>query len=104
MPDTSTFRLMTQRGGNPMRFDFVTASKIVFGAGSLKELGGLVAPFGKRALVVTGSNPDRAAVVSDLLKAQSIDVVIFPTKGEPSVQTARDGVRTAADAKCDMVI
>ena len=67
-----------------MRFDFVTAAKIVFGAGSLKELGSLAAPLGKRALVVTGRNPDRAAVVTDLLKAQNIDAVIFPTNGEPS--------------------
>src|SRR5258705_1910306 len=95
---------MTQLGGNPMRFDFVTAAKIVFGAGALKELGVLVAPFGKHALLVTGSNPDRASVVSDLLKAQNIEVVVFPTKGEPSVQTARDGVKTATEAGCDMVI
>ncbi|MBA3872332.1 MAG: iron-containing alcohol dehydrogenase [Anaerolineae bacterium] len=87
-----------------MRFDFITAAKFFFGAGSLKELGGLVAPFGKRALVVTGSNPDRAAVVTDLLKAQNIEVVVFPTKGEPSVQTARDGVRAAADSGSEMVI
>lgn len=95
---------MTQHGGNLMRFDFVTAAKIIFGAGSLKELGGLVAPLGKRALLVTGGNPDRAAVVTELLKAQGIEAVIFPTTGEPSVQTARDGVRTAADAGCDIVI
>ena len=95
---------MTQLGGNPMRFDFVTAAKIVFGAGSLKELGWLVAPFGKRALVVTGSNPDRATAVSDLLNAQNIDVVVFRTKGEPNVQTARDGVQTATESGCEMVI
>ncbi len=87
-----------------MRFDFATATKIVFGAGALKELGTLVAPFGKRALVVTGRNPDRAAPVVDLLKAQQIEVVLFPTQGEPSVEIARQGVQKAASAKCDMVI
>jgi alcohol dehydrogenase class IV len=87
-----------------MRFDFVTASKIVFGAGALKELGALVAPFVKCALLVTGSNPDRALAVSELLKAQNINVVVYSTKGEPSVQTAHDGVKTATDSGCDMVI
>jgi len=87
-----------------MRFDFVTAAKIVFGAGALKELGLLAAPLGKHALVVTGKNPNRAASVTDLLKAQNIDFTVFATNGEPTVQTARDGVKTAADADCDMVI
>lgn len=95
---------MIQRGVNLMRFDFVTATKIIFGAGTLKELGTVAIPFGKRALVVTGRHPDRAQAVVDLLKAQQIDVTLFPTHGEPSVETAREGVRIASDAKCEMVI
>lgn len=95
---------MIQRGVNLMRFDFVTATKIIFGAGTLKELGTVAIPFGKRALVVTGRHPDRAQAVVDLLKAQQIDVTLFPTQGEPSVETAREGVRIASDAKCEMVI
>jgi alcohol dehydrogenase class IV len=33
-------------------FEFITPSKIVFGAGKLAEAGTLVAPFGKKALIV----------------------------------------------------
>ena len=95
---------MIQRGVNLMRFDFVTATKIIFGAGTLKELGTVALPFGKRALVVTGRNPDRAQSAVDLLKAQLIEVTLFPTQGEPSVETAREGVRIASEAKCEMVI
>lgn len=95
---------MIQRGVNLMRFDFVTATKIIFGAGTLKELGTVALPFGKRALVVTGRNPDRAQAAVDLLKAQQIEVTLFPTQGEPSVETAREGVRIASVAKCEMVI
>lgn len=87
-----------------MRFDFVTATKIIFGAGALKELDGAIVPFGLRALVVTGQNPDRAAPVLDILKTQGIAAHLFPTEGEPSVELVRDGVRQATDAKCDMVI
>lgn len=87
-----------------MRFDFATATKIVFGAGLLKELGTLAAPFGKRALLVTGRNPDRATPAVEILKAQEIDVTVFPTEGEPTVEVARRGVQVAVAAQCDMVI
>jgi alcohol dehydrogenase class IV len=87
-----------------MRFDFATATKIIFGSGSLKESGMVIAPFGLRALVVTGQNPDRAAPLLDILKTQGIATQVFPTNGEPSVELVRDGVRQATDAKCDMVI
>lgn len=93
-----------QRGGNLMRFDFVTAAKIVFGAGTLKELGTLVAPLGKRVLLVTFKNPERALPAVELLKAQNIEVTVFPTDGEPTIQMARDGVRIATEAGCDVVI
>lgn len=87
-----------------MRFDFVTAAKIVFGAGALKELGALAAPLGKHVLLVTFKNPERALPAVELLKAQNIDVTVFPTDGEPTIQMARDGVRMATEAGCDVVI
>lgn len=87
-----------------MRFDFVTAAKIIFGAGALGELGTAISPFGQRALVVTGRNPDRAAPVVDILKTQDVASHVFPTSGEPSVELVREGVRRASSANCDMVI
>ncbi len=87
-----------------MRFDFVTAAKIVFGAGALKELGMLVAPLGKRVLLVTFKNPERALPAVELLKAHNLEVTVFPTDGEPTIQMARDGVRIATEAGCDVVI
>jgi alcohol dehydrogenase class IV len=87
-----------------MRFDFVTAAKIVFGAGALKELGTLVAPLGKHVLLVTFKNPERASKAIEILKAQNIEVTVFPTDGEPTIQMARDGVKLAIEAGCDVVI
>ena len=87
-----------------MRFDFATAAKIVFGAGSLKELGALAVPFGRRAFLVTGRSPDRAAPAIDLLKAQGIEVTTFTTEGEPTVEVARQGVEAAKAAQADMVV
>jgi alcohol dehydrogenase class IV len=37
-----------------MRFEFATAGRIIFGAGTLSEVGPIAAGAGKRALVVTG--------------------------------------------------
>lgn len=87
-----------------MRFDFATATKIVFGAGALKELGTLASALGSHVLLVTGRNPDRASPVVEMLRAQDMAVTVFSTDGEPSVETARQGVKVAADAACDMVI
>ena len=74
-----------------MRFDFATATKIIFGAGSLKELEKLLPQYGTRAFVVTGSKPERAASLLSLLDAQKIPYVTFPVQGEPSVDDARQG-------------
>ena len=44
-----------------MRFEFATANRIIFGAGTLDEVGPIAAEMGNRALVVTGRSVDRAA-------------------------------------------
>ena len=43
-----------------MRFEFATATRIIFGAGVLHEVGPLAAEMGRKALVVTGGSPERA--------------------------------------------
>ena len=43
-----------------MRFEFGTASRIVFGPGSISELPAMAAAFGSHALVVTGADASRA--------------------------------------------
>ena len=40
-----------------MRFEFATATRIIFGAGVLREVGPLAAEMGRSALVVTGEQP-----------------------------------------------
>jgi len=87
-----------------MRFDFATVTKIIFGAGTLKELEKLLPHYGTRAFVVTGSKPERAASLCSLLDAQKIDYTVFPATGEPTVEDARRGVALAREANCDFVI
>ncbi len=87
-----------------MRFEFATATKIIFGPGTLKEIGGLARGFGERALVVTGRDPRRAEVLLDLLRAASIEPTPFPVEGEPTLAHVTQGRLAARQADCQFVI
>ena len=86
-----------------MQFEFATPTRILFGPGKLRESGALLKSCGRRALVVTGKNPDRAAPLLNLLKENSVDAVTFSVAGEPSIQTVRDGTALAKKESCDWV-
>jgi len=87
-----------------MNFEFATATRIVFGAGKLREIGGLVRGFGKHALVVTGNNPARAAALLKLLEAERIASTTFAVPGEPTIQVVEQGTAMARSVGCDFVI
>ncbi|MBC8447053.1 MAG: iron-containing alcohol dehydrogenase [Chloroflexi bacterium] len=87
-----------------MRFEFATATRIVFGAGTLREVGPLAAAMGSRALVVTGRTPARAQPLLDLLAAQGLKTVTFSVSGEPTTAVARQGTQRAREAGCDLII
>ena len=82
-----------------LRFEFATANRIIFGAGTLKEAGALVS--GSKAFVVTGSNPTRA---TPLLKLLTIPHTTFSVAGEPTLQIVAKGVDHARAEHCDVVI
>lgn len=87
-----------------MRFEFATASRIVFGVGVLKEAGALAAGLGRRALVVVGRGGERAAPLLDGLKAAGVEAVTFTVAGEPTTDLVRVGTAQARAAGCDLVI
>ena len=87
-----------------MRFEFATASRIVFGAGVLKEAGALAAEFGRRAFVVTGRSGERAAPLLDGLKAAGVEAVTFNVVGEPTTDLVREGTAQARAANRELVI
>ena len=91
-------------GGEFVRFEFATATRILFGPGTLGEVGPLAAEMGQRALVVTGSAPERARPLLDALNEQRIAGVTFPVASEPTTDVTRQGVQRARDQRCDLVI
>ncbi|MEY4385197.1 MAG: hypothetical protein RLY20_480 [Verrucomicrobiota bacterium] len=87
-----------------MPIEFVTANRILFGAGTLHDIGSVAASFGKRALVVTGSEPGRAAKLISLLNQSGLGAVVFPVRGEPELATVKEGVAIAKREGCELVI
>src|SRR6185436_4124289 len=87
-----------------MRFEFATATRIIFGPGTLREVGPLAKAFGTRAMVVTGRDTSRAGALLGLLAGAGLEAVTFPVAGEPEVETVRRGVEIAKGENCDLVI
>ncbi|PYI81787.1 MAG: alcohol dehydrogenase, partial [Verrucomicrobia bacterium] len=86
------------------RFEFATASRIIFGAGTLREAGTLAKEMGSRALVVTGRNADRVQPLLNALSAQKIAHATFPVAGEPTIDLIGEGVSRARSEGCDIII
>lgn len=87
-----------------MRFDFSTATQILFGAGRRNDVPGLAKSWGRRVLLVTGANPERAAPLEQSLRAAGVSVDVFACAGEPSVSTVVQAVHLARAAGTDVVI
>lgn len=87
-----------------MRFEFATATRIVFGAGTLREVGPLARELAPGALVVTGTNPRLAELLLALLREHGVEAFDFPVPGEPEIETVRQGVALAKQEKCGLVI
>lgn len=87
-----------------MRFEFATATRIVFGAGTLPEIGGIAREFGRHAFVVTGREPQRAARLIESLVRTGVHTTVFATSGEPTTAGVRAGVAAARAAGCDLVV
>ncbi len=87
-----------------MRFEFVTAGRIVFAPGSIQQIGKLAAEFGQRALVATGMPADQSAILLNVLNSQRISAVVLNVDGEPTTEGIKAGADKARAELCDVVI
>ncbi len=81
-------------------FTFTTAGSIRFGNGRSRELGDAVKELGSRALLVTGSHPERVAHLTEGLPV----VAQIQVGHEPEMGDARRGMRAAEENQVDVVI
>ncbi len=86
-----------------MSFEFATATQIVFGRGCFDGLGPRVAALGRRAFVVTGSEPARTPVL-ERLEEEGLEVTTCSISREPTTTVARDAVTLAREATCEVVV
>jgi len=87
-----------------MRFEFATATRIIFGPGTVQQAGALASELGRRALVVTGRDISRAEGLLALLSAKAVQTILHRVAGEPDLETVEQGVMQARAARCDLVI
>ena len=85
-------------------FEFATATRIIFGAGALREVALLARQLGQRVLLVTGRSPERAEPLLKTFAAQNVGCVIFSIAGEPTLAEVRRGVAVAKSERCDVVM
>lgn len=81
-----------------MHFEFATATRIVFGAGTAATLPDLARSYGTRPLVLTGASRT-GAPISSALATETLTV-----SGEPTVDLVREGARRVNELGCDVVI
>jgi alcohol dehydrogenase class IV len=87
-----------------IRFEFATATRILFGAGKVAEAGPIARHFGRRALVVTGKSGARARTLVSALGTSDVVSVAYAVAGEPTVAMVLRGVQAAKVERCSFVI
>jgi alcohol dehydrogenase class IV len=87
-----------------MQFSFATAHTILFGAGTLAQAGPHAGRLGRRALVVTGRAPERAAPLGQALERAGVAWIPFGVEGEPEIEQVVAGAALARREGCDVII
>ncbi len=99
-------------------FEFATATRIVFGAGTARQAGELaaslaaeagLAPPARRALVTSGCAPDSDPArfcqpLLEALAAAGVQASLFAAPGEPTVDLIQAGLAQARREACGLVI
>jgi alcohol dehydrogenase class IV len=82
-------------------FTFATAGQVVFGPGAARQIPGAVVAHGTRALLVSGSRPQRYNVL-DAVQEAGVSLVSMTVEREPTVEDARVAMEAARG--CDVVL
>src|ERR1019366_10818281 len=90
--------------GFTMSFEFATATRIIFGEGTLRQVVPAAMPWGRRALLVTGRTTERANQMLAHLEADGAKGFTFAVEGEPTVELVARGLHKARQRQCDLVI
>jgi alcohol dehydrogenase class IV len=87
-----------------MTFEFATAGRIIFGAGTAKTIGEQAARLGRHAFVLTGAHTERSAPVLRQLEDHHVRHTLLGVCREPTTDFVWSGVEKARDCGCDLVV
>lgn len=87
-----------------MTFEFASANRIVFGAGSVSQVGGIASELGERALIVTGSGTVPVVGLLNSLETAGIPSEVFRVVAEPDIPTVLAGLGHAKSHQCQLVV
>jgi alcohol dehydrogenase class IV len=87
-----------------VRFEFATASRIIFGRNTIKEAIPVVVEMGTTAMLVTGKSADRVQPFREDLVQNGIRLVDFAVCEEPTVEIISEGAELGRKHQCDVVI
>jgi alcohol dehydrogenase class IV len=90
--------------GLPMRFEFATAGRIIYGPGTIREVPVIASGWGTCACIVTGKNPARATAVIDHLNSRGVSCMTYPVQNEPTMEIVTEGVQLARRAGANIVV
>ena len=81
-----------------MRFEFATATRIIFGEGTAASLPDLARTFGARPLVVTGASKERARALVPALPAEALAEELTTLFLHGVMRTPSDSVSSSEEA------
>lgn len=92
-----------------MKFKYYNPTRLIFGVGSLEQLGSEASKFGKKALLVTGRGSVKKSGAFDKavasLKEHGVSLVEFSgVQPNPRLSTAIKATEVAKKETCDMVV
>lgn len=91
-------------GEATMRFEFATATRILFGPGAVREVAPAARAMGGRALLATRRSSESAGLLRAAFKMEGIGCTNLAIEGEPSVDLVRQGVELARREQCELVV
>jgi alcohol dehydrogenase class IV len=87
-----------------MKFEFMTASRIIVERGGLKQVGKLAKSFGERVLLVGRLASDDTKKAIEYLNNEGCIVTEVNVKGEPSVDSINEILALSKANQCEVVV
>ncbi len=86
-------------------FEFATAARIIFGGGSLQQIKGIISQYNSsKIFIVTGKNAERCKPLTEILeKIPNVSFTSFSVEDEPTVETARQGLKAGKEYGADVI-